>query len=204
MLGGDRLALGEHDRATNAPHQFPDIAGPFMGQQRGLGLLGEPRRLGALGRRPAPQGVRRKQQDVGAAVPQRRHLQRQDIQAEQEVLAEPSALDMPVEVLIGRRDDAYVQADRLVTADALDSAFFQKAQQEGLQIHRHVADLVEKQRAPVGGLDAADAPLHGVGKGSLLVAEQFGRDQRGRNARAVNVYEGTSPHRGQPVDVFGQ
>ena len=47
----------------------------------------------------------------------------------------------------------------LVRAEALDAALLQHAQQLDLQRHRHALDLVEEQRAAVGVLELADAPL---------------------------------------------
>ena len=44
---------------------------------------------------------------------------------------------------------AHVHGDRPVAADALHLAFFQHAQQLGLHDQRHVADLVEEERARV-------------------------------------------------------
>ena len=44
---------------------------------------------------------------------------------------------------------------RLVAADAVELAVGEHAQQARLQVGRHVADLVEEQRAAVGLLEAA-------------------------------------------------
>ena len=65
--------------------------------------------------------------------------------------------DQRLQVLVGRADDAHVDRDLLAAADALDHAVLQEAQQLRLQRQRHVADLVEEQRAAVGDLDLADA-----------------------------------------------
>ncbi len=66
------------------------------------------------------------------------------------------------------------------------SPHLHKAQQLRLQGQRHLADLVQKQRSPVGGLDPAHAALHRAGKCAARVAEQFGFEQRFRNRRAVD------------------
>ncbi len=75
---------------------------------------------------------------------------------------------------------------RLVVAHALQLAALHKAQQLGLQRQRHLADLVEKQCAPVGGLDAAHAALHRAGKGPAGMAEELGLKQRLGNRRAID------------------
>ena len=44
-------------------------------------------------------------------------------------------------------------------------------------LRRQVADLVEKDRAAVGLLEAADAPGVGAGERAAFVAEQFAFEQ---------------------------
>ena len=74
--------------------------------------------------------------------------------------------------------------DRLGAAEALELALLQHAQQLHLRLQVDVADFVEEQRAALGQLEAALAPLVRVGEGALLVAEQLGLDQACRAARA--------------------
>ena len=52
-------------------------------------------------------------------------------------------------------DDAHVGRHRLGAADRANLVLLQHAQQLHLQAHRHVADLIEQQRAAVGGLEQA-------------------------------------------------
>ena len=59
----------------------------------------------------------------------------------------------------------------------------QDAQQLGLRLERHLADLVEEQGAPVGGLEAPLALAQRAGEGAALVAEQLGLDERVRGRR---------------------
>ena len=66
---------------------------------------------------------------------------------------------------------------RLLGADRIDLALLQGAQQLDLGFERQLADLVEEQRAAVGFLELADAPVDGAGERALLVAEQDALDQ---------------------------
>jgi hypothetical protein len=91
------------------------------------------------------------------ALAQRRQPQRHDVEAEEQVLAEQALLDQDAQVLVGRRDDAHVGLDRRAAADGGVFALLQHAQQPRLRLHRHVADLVEEQRAALGLLEAAGA-----------------------------------------------
>ncbi len=54
---------------------------------------------------------------------------------------------------------------------------------------RHLADLVEEQRAPVGLLEAAFAAALGAGERALLVAEELGFHQRLGDRRTVEADE---------------
>ena len=88
---------------------------------------------------------------------QRRHLHGKDVQPVEQVLAEAAGADRRVEVPMRGRDDAHVAVDRAIAADALEGALLQHPQQLHLHLQRHVADLVEEQRAALGKLEAADA-----------------------------------------------
>ena len=73
--------------------------------------------------------------------------------------------------------------------DALEGAGLQHAQNLGLGGGRHVADLIQEERAVVALLELADA-LHGrAGEGAALVAEQFAFEQLLGNGGAVDGQE---------------
>src|SRR5690349_10123074 len=102
-----------------------------------------------------------------------------------EILAEDAALDALLEILVGGSDHAHVDLDRRLPAHAIELAFGQHAQQSRLQRRRHIADFVEEQRAEVGLLEAAAALRIRARERTLLVTEQLGLEQLGRNRRRV-------------------
>ena len=118
------------------------------------------------------------QRDVLAALAQRRHEDRDDVEAEVEVLAEAAGLDLAGQVLVGGREHAHVDADARRAADRLDDLLLQHAQHLGLRLQAHVADLVEEDRAAVGQLELAAA----VGDGAGERAAARGRTARTRSA----------------------
>ncbi len=129
--------------------------------------------------------------DVAGALAQRRHAQREDVEAVVEVVAELAGGDLGFQVDMRRGDHPHVECLDLIGAERLDLLFLQHAQQLGLQRQGQVADLVEEQRAAVGHLEFADARLAvGAGKGAGGGAEQFGLDQAFRNRRDVDRDEG--------------
>ena len=87
---------------------------------------------------------------------QRRQLQGQHIEAEQQILAEaPSATACSrSRLLVAIRRMS--TATGLRAADAVDLALLDGAQQLGLEPRLHLADLVEQQRAAVRLLEPAD------------------------------------------------
>ncbi len=120
---------------------------------------------------------------------QRRRAERDDVEAVEEVLTEASAADLLLEIPVGRGDDANVDARSLLRADRLDVAALEDAQHLGLRPRREVADLVEEDRAAVGGDELADLLAHRAGEAPLLVAEELRLDQLFGDRRAVDADE---------------
>ena len=103
-------------------------------------------RAAVLGR-VAAHHVAGQDDDVVAAVAQRRQVQVDDVEAVVEVLAEAAGLDLDVEVAVGGGEDADVDRLGVGVADPHDHPLLQRAQDLHLQRQRHLADLVEEQRA---------------------------------------------------------
>ena len=61
------------------------------------------------------------------------------------------------QIAMGRGNDPRVRLDRLAPADGRVFALLQNAQQLRLRLDRHIADLVEKQRAAFRLLELAGA-----------------------------------------------
>jgi len=78
-------------------------------------------------------------------------------------------LDELAQIAVGRGNDAHVGLDRRASANRRVFALLQHAQQTRLRLQRHVADLVEEQRAALGLFEPADAAVRGAGKGAALV-----------------------------------
>lgn len=79
--------------------------------------------LGGESRQEMPQ----QQRHVLALRPQRRHRDRQHMQAIEQVFAELPRLGALQQVVVGRRDDADIDLDRFAGADRLDLALLQGA-----------------------------------------------------------------------------
>src|SRR5258708_39861770 len=83
--------------------------------------------------------------DLFAALAQRRHVDANDGQPVIQIFAKSSFGDALLEVRVGRREDADVDALRLGLADRHDLGLLEKSQQPRLDVERQIADLVEKE-----------------------------------------------------------
>ena len=99
----------------------------------------------------------REERDVLDALAQRGAADREDVEPEEEVLAEGPRLDRLREILVRRGEHAHVDVHHVLAADARDLAGLERAEHLGLRDEVHVADLVEEERAAVGLLEEARA-----------------------------------------------
>ena len=138
--------------------------------------------------------------NVARPVTQRGDAQREDVEAVKQVLAEPSGGGLGGEIAVGRGDDPHIDLERPGRAQGQHLAFLQRAQQLGLQGERQFADLVEQQRALVGGAEQPLARLGRAGEGTLAVAEQQRFEHRFGHGGAIDRHEGTLAARREAVD----
>ena len=189
VLGADRRAAREDHRALDDVLDLAHVARPVVLAQLLHAVGCEARRRHAHLARELRDEVVRERPEVVEAIAQRRQVDREHVEPVVEVLAELALLDHLLEVAVRRRHEANVDLHGLVAADALELALLQRAEQLDLHLHREVADLVEEQRAAVGELEAAAAALHRAREAALLVAEQLGLEDAGRERRAVDAHE---------------
>jgi hypothetical protein len=130
------------------------------------------------------------QRDVFGALAQRRHAQLDGVDAEVEVFAEPAVGERRVEIDVRGADEAEVHLDEPLAANRPVLTLLQHAQQFRLQVRRHLADLVEHERAALGEFEQPHLVGVGAREGALLVAEELRLDEVLRNRGAVDLDEG--------------
>jgi hypothetical protein len=138
--------------------------------------------------------------DVLHPLAQRGGAQREDGEAEVEVLAEPARGHFAGEVLVGRGQHAHIDGHAALTADARDLPGLQRAQHLRLGRELHVADLVEEQRAAVSLLEEATLLRLRSCERASFVSEQLALDQLAGDRGAVDAHEGPALAQGEPVD----
>ena len=80
--------------------------------------------------------------------------------------------------------DTDIDANRFVSADAFDLAFFAHVKL-GLHGEGHVADFVEKNCSVFGLFEFSQMPSGGAGEGTFFVSEEFGFDEFRGNGGAI-------------------
>src|SRR5262249_8559819 len=110
--------------------------------------------------------------NVTPALAQRRHDQVDDVQAIEQILAEVPGLDLALELAVRARDDARVDRNRLGPADRQDALVLDDPQQLDLERQRHLADLVEEQRALARRHEEALVGLHRGRERAAYMAEE--------------------------------
>ena len=92
--------------------------------------------------------------NVFAPIAKRRQRQLDDVEAVEQVVAEASGRDLGAQIAVGRGDDARRRRLRGSSEPTrCTSPYSSDAQQLGLHRERQLADLVEEQRAAVGGFE---------------------------------------------------
>ena len=82
-----------------------------------------------------------------------------------------SGAHLVLQLLVGCGDNAHVDRDHAVAADAHDRPFLDHAQQLALQRQRHLVDLVEEESAAVRKLKKTGlTAFFRTGKGAFFVA----------------------------------
>src|SRR5207245_6922440 len=108
-----------------------------------------------------------------------------------EILAEALLLHHLGQVLVRGRHDADIDLERARSAEALELALLEHAQDLGLRDQREVGHLVEEERAAVREFEASFLASRGAREGALLVSEQLGLEERLGQRRAVDGDERT-------------
>ncbi len=135
----------------------------------------------------------RQQRDITAPRTQRRQGNAQCGQAVIQVATEAAGGRALLQRLQGGGHHAQVHRGRFGGADTQYLAFFQHAQQAGLQRQRQFADFVQEQGAAICRLDQADtAATACAGEGAIAIAEQFRLQQRFADRSAVQCHEAST------------
>lgn len=153
VLDLDAWAAAHDERPAHHVSKLPHVAGPVVLAKPGQGGVAEARRPGLRRQEPVAQKL-----DVVRPVSQWRHDQRQHEQAMKQVFSKEMVPDRLFEVSVGRRHDPDLNWPLLGVADPPDGGRLEHSQKLGLKVQRQLSDLVEKERAPLAGLERPLSP----------------------------------------------
>ena len=138
------LVIGEEQKALDCIAQFAHIAGPRILFERFESGGREGFRLPSILLANALAEMIGQQRDIALAIAQRRQRDGEHVDAVVQILAKRPVLHLLFEIAMRGDDDADIHSNGSRSADALDFAFFENAQQFRLHDGGHVANFVEK------------------------------------------------------------
>src|SRR5581483_698564 len=139
------------------------------------------------------------QKDILPPFPKRRHAQVEHVQTKVKVAAESSLRHCLFEVAICGREDADLNGNPLRTSYWPDFLLLDRAQQFGLQVDRHLANLVEKNRSTFGHRQQPFLLLVGAREGAFYMTEKLAFDESGHERTAIDRNEGRVVQRTREV-----
>src|SRR6185436_11288643 len=128
--------------------------------------------------------------DVLAPLGESGQAEDPEVDAGEQVLAEPPLAHRRVEVAVRSRDELEVAARLAVAAHGQEDLVLEGAQEHGLLVWPELADLVEEEDAPVRAAQESGARLVSAGEGAAHVTEERGHRRVAAQRRAVHLDEG--------------
>src|SRR5208283_926692 len=131
-------------------------------------------------------------------------MQRQNVQSVEQILPEVFPGDFTLQVTIGSGNDPHVHLSGVYITNGLDFTVLDHAQNPGLELKGHIADLVEENGPGVCSFKKSQLSLGSPGKGPFFMAEELAFEQSVRNATTILSQKSTPAPAAQPVNFSGQ
>ncbi len=116
-------------------------------------------------------------------------MERNDIEAVQEVLPEPVCLYFIPQIFVCCGDDPNVRFHVFVSANATIFSRLQKSEEFRLHEEADFRDLIEKERSGIRDLDKTLLGCNRIGEGAFLVPKELALDQSLRYGRTIESDE---------------
>ena len=115
-----------------------------------------------------------------------RHRNPNYVEAEKEVFSEVTRLNHGTEVTVGRCDHANIDLDRSIRSHPFNGLFADGTEELDLRVMIDFADLIKKEGAPMGKLEAADAFPACACERTSFMPEKLGFKKLWRESRAMD------------------
>src|SRR5579875_1837920 len=129
------------------------------------------------------------QRNVFHPLAQGRKLQRKYAEPVKQVCAELLFGNHGFQIVVGRRNQAGIRMQCARTAEPLEFALLQDAQQLRLKLYWQLTDFIQKNRSFIGQFKAANPLRKSAGEGPFFMSEKLALQQSGRQRRAIHLYE---------------
>src|SRR5690554_1933233 len=127
--------------------------------------------------------------DIARARAEGRKIDAHDIKSIIKIFPKGLCLHRLFEIAVCRCDNADIDGERLVAADTFKGPLLKEAKELHLRRERDLADLVEKERAPIGLFEAALAPNLRTCEGTALMPKELGLKEGFGERRAIQAYK---------------
>src|SRR6266852_252626 len=114
--------------------------------------------------------------NVFSSFPQRRHINRENVEPVKQVTTKGSRSDGRLQITVCSSYHADIRLDGPSSADTLKFVFLQNTQQRNLCLGRKLAAFIEEDGASFCKFEPPQAPLQRSSERALLMAKQFGGD----------------------------
>ena len=128
----------------------------------------------------------RQKWDVGWPFSEWWHVNRNHIEAKEEVLTKLLALDTLCQIPIGGGNDPNIHADGACATHSFKFSFLKHPQELGLNHRRDFTDLIQEYRPTMSQLKPSLTARYRSGKSSLFMTKEFALDQVVGNRRTIN------------------
>jgi hypothetical protein len=157
--------------------KFTNVPRPVVRLELSAGRQRQARRTFAVSSGSKLQEMSRQFRDVLRTLPQGRQQYRKHTETKEEITTESTLRDFVLEIPVRRCDHPDIDLPCRVGTHALELSVLEDAKQLSLKLNRDLADLVEKQRTAVGGLEASGSVAQRTRERTLHVAEELALEQ---------------------------
>ena len=156
MPGGHHSALAPHSGTLDDMFQFPDVAGPWVGIKKSQHILFQAGNGVAILLIDFFEKKAAKGWNILQPLSQGWNVQLHYIDTVIQIFPETPFLNHFFQVLICTADDSHVDLHRFDTPHPFNLLLLQNAEQLGLEVQGHLADLVQQEGTVIGQLKFAD------------------------------------------------
>ncbi len=204
LLGTQLIPFQQGHGPIKTVAQLAHVAGPAIGGQVIGHVAGKARTRALQLAGKAGDKLLGQRHDVRLALAQGRQTQTQHVEAIVEIFPKLAFMHQIQQLLLGGADEAHIDLHLLLVAHPAKYPVLQHPQELGLQMGRHVADLVQHQGAAARQLQHAALALGVVAKGSGGIAKQLALGHVVRHGGAVESHEGVAGAQAGAVTGTGQ